>query len=110
MEPSGWCRLHRAKHPARRLSVFKQYLLKILQIVELIDENTKFACSLGSKKYNLLHPSNEKKLYSQKSLEKPAGSVAIAQPSDFGGWLSVQASGGHLVDAKLFFNFWRNLQ
>ena len=69
--------------------------------------------SIGSKSPGsqcLLQRCNENGLYSFNFLEKAFGSGAIAQPSEFGGWLSVQAGGLHLVDTKLFFNLWRNLQ
>lgn len=65
---------------------------------------------LGRLKLDLLHQCNEKDLYSLKLLEKPSCSGAIAQPSGFGGWLSVHSGVCHLVDSKLFFNLWRNLQ
>jgi hypothetical protein len=64
----------------------------------------------GQSRLGLLHQRNEKDLYSLKFLEKPSCSGAIAQPSEFGGWLSVQMGEFHLLDSKLFFNLWRNLQ
>jgi hypothetical protein len=64
----------------------------------------------SSRLQGLLQRCNEKGLYSLNFLEKAFGSGAIAQPSEFGGWFGVQAGGLHLVDTKLFFNLWRNLQ
>jgi hypothetical protein len=36
--------------------------------------------------------------------------VQYMQPSEFGGWLSVQAGGLHRKSPKLFFKLWRNSQ
>jgi hypothetical protein len=45
-----------------------------------------------------------------KSWKSKFALVQYTQPSEFGGWLSVQAGGRHLMNTKLFFKPWRNLQ
>jgi hypothetical protein len=76
----------------------------------LIDKNCGNLIQWVADALGLLHPCNEKDLYSSNYFEKSSRSGAIAQPSEFGGWLSIQSGERHLVDSTLFFKLWRNLQ